>query len=167
MRVSAAVGQWAQLVFVSLIAGSIGGALWGLTRPGYVGTVRKGGFVVDELASAPNVEFTSFGWFVLLSALLGIVVAVFAFLRERAGFAALVAVVACAGAAAFALLTFGGWSASLLHPGPHDPALVDGQEMTIVPPLAPGVAWLAGPFVAGLMFYLLNLVSELRASSGA
>lgn len=165
MRGSTTLGQWAQLVFLSLVAGSIGGVLWGLTRPGYVGTVSEGGFVIDELASAPNVEFSSFGWFVLLSAVLGIAVAVFAFLRERAGFVALVSVVACAGAAAFALHTFGGWSASMLHPAPHDPATADGQVLTIVPPLAPGVAWLAGPFVAGLMFYLLNLVSELRASS--
>lgn len=166
MRISPAAGEWAQLLLIALVAGSGIGAVWGVTRPGYVGSVRDSAFVVDEVASQTNVEFTSFGGFALITALLGFAIAIVAYARDRAGVADLVWVVACAGAAAFAVYTFGGWSAAWSAPSPHDPAPADGMRLEIVPPLSPGVGWLAGPFVAGLMFYLLNLVTQWRAVRG-
>ncbi|WP_092149264.1 hypothetical protein [Corynebacterium mycetoides] len=132
-------------------------------RPGYVGSFEGEAYVVDQVASPPNVEFASFGGFALVCAGLGLVIAAVAYLRGLAGIGALLWVIACAGAAAFAVYTFGGWSAGFGTPDPHTAQ----GSFTFVPPLSPGVGWLAGPFVAALMFYALTLVDELRGRDAA
>ncbi|QPK82650.1 hypothetical protein G7Y29_07095 [Corynebacterium qintianiae] len=166
MKIASTPGAWAQLLVIALVAGSVAGALWGLTRPGYVGELAEGSYLVDQIASPANVEFASFGGFALLSAALGMLIAAAAHLRGLTGLPTLLWVSACAGAAAFAVVTFGGWSADLLHASPHAPALnspfAGGAAFTFVPPLRPGVGWLAGPFVAALTFYLLTVIAELQ-----
>ena len=163
MRFSTGAGAAAGILALSLGLGSVAGAVWGLTRPGYVGSLSEGSYVVDEVASPPSVEFASLGGFVLVSAVLGLVIASFAFARGLVGVRALFWVIACAGAAAFAVHTFGSWSAACAHPSPHDATLADGAGFSVVPPLDPGVGWLSGPFVAALMFYLLTIAAELQA----
>lgn len=155
--------MWAQLLVIALITGAVVGGVWGLTRPAYVGTYRQGAVAVDEAANPANVEFASLGWFVLLSGLIGAGVAVFAYLRGLTGPASLLWVTACAGAAGFSLFTFGGWSASLVTDTARSAQPVDGETVTFVPAMAPGVGWLVAPFVAGLLFYVFTVVAELQA----
>ncbi|WP_165164121.1 hypothetical protein [Corynebacterium qintianiae] len=162
MKIASTPGAWAQLLVIALVAGSLAGGLWGLIRPGYVGELAEGSYLVDQIASPANVEFASFGGFALLSAAIGMLIAAAAHLRGLTGLPTLLWVTACAGAAAFAVVTFGGWTADLLHASPHDPPLAGGAAFTFVPPLRPGVGWLAGPFVAALTFYLLTVIAELQ-----
>lgn len=164
MKFSTGAGAAAALLMLALGLGSVAGAVWGLTRPGYVGTLSEGSYVVNEVASPPSVEFASLGGFVLVSAVLGLIIAIFAFARGLVGLRALLWVIVCAAAAAFAVHTFGSWSAAFTHPSPHDATLANGDGFSVVPPLNPGMGWLAGPFVAALMFYLLTAASELQAA---
>ncbi|AWB84319.1 hypothetical protein [Corynebacterium liangguodongii] len=168
-RRASAAGAGAGLLVYALVAGCIVGAAWGLLRPAYVGTYHDGGFLLDTEASPPGVEFASYGWFVLLSAALGLSIAALAYVRRLTGVGALMWCMVCAGAAAYATSTFGAATASLRHgsAGARGSGPTEGEVLSLVPSLDPGVAWLVGPFVAGLMFYTLALVSAFEGSEGS
>ncbi len=153
----------AGLLVFALVVGAVVGALWGVLRPAYEVVVRDGGALVDQALSPANVEFSSFGWFVILSAVLGLVVALVAYARlgGAVSLAMMAWVVVAAAAGAFAVHTFGSWSAGLFSGMPSHDALVDGARFQLVPPLHPGVAWLCAPFVAALVYWLLALVTPV------
>ena len=161
-RVSS-VGAGAGLLVVALAVGSLVGAVWGCLRPGYEAVVQGGDIVVDLAASPDNVDFASFGWFAILTGLLGLALAVGAYARAGGAVSAgmLAWVFVAAGAGAFAVHTFGVWSAGFVSDTPGHGELAEGARFHIVPPLDPGVGWLSGPFVATLTYWMLALVSTV------
>lgn len=155
-RISQPFGWGAGLVALGGIIAALVGGVWGLTRPGYSATVDDGGARIDPALNADNVEFISFVGFVLLTTLLGLLIGVVAFLTagKRAGIGRMLFTIAVAAFSSWTLFILGTWSAELYHgvPDPHDVA--PGQTLTFVPVLRPGPAWLAGPFVAALAYWL-------------
>lgn len=137
------------------IAAVVGG-LWGLTRPGYTATVEDGGARIDPALNADNIEFISFVGFIAITGLLGLFIGLtgYATAKNRASAWRMLFVVTVAAFASWTVYILGSWSADLHHgvPDPHD--LTEGQTVTFVPILRPGPGWLAGPFVAGLAYWV-------------
>ena len=46
-----------------------------------------------------------------------------------------------------------------LHPMPDVTQLQPGDTVTLVPPVEPGVGWVAGPFAAAVVYWCTNLVA--------
>lgn len=155
-RISRPVGWGAGIVALGVGTAAVAGGLWGLTRPGYTATVEDGGARIDPALNADNIEFVSFVGFTALTGLLGLLIGLTAFATggKRAGVARMVVAVVVAAFSAWTLYILGTWSAELYHgvPDPHE--LTDGQTVTFVPVLHPGPAWLAGPFVAALSYWV-------------
>ncbi|MCT2337893.1 hypothetical protein [Corynebacterium sp. p3-SID1056] len=160
---TARLGAGAGLVACALGLGIIGGLGWGWLRPAYVGTVAHGGVAVDQVSSPVNVEFAALGWFSLLTAVIGTVLAAIAVWqaargRARGGVGAILWLMLCGLAAAFAVYTTGTLLVSVGQQGLTE--LPDGEPLHVVPPVAPaglGVAWCVGPFTAALSYWLANL----------
>lgn len=133
-----------------------------------MGTAAHGGVAVDQIASPANVEFAALGWFSLLNAVIGAVLAVVA-LRQastgagRRGVGALVWLLVCGAAAAFAVYTTGNLVISLQQQGFAE--LADGESLQVVPPVSLGVAWLVGPFTAALSYWLANVYAFVSGDS--
>ena len=162
-----ALGAGAGLLALGCVLGILGGAVWALVRPAYVGQVEDSAVQVDQALSPANVEFAGYGSFALLTALAGGIVAAVAVRATREGkTAGGVAWLLWAGVvsavAAFALYVFGNWFVALAHPLPDPEALSNGDSVTLVPPVRPGAAWAAGPFAAVLVCWITNLLAYSR-----
>ena len=156
------MGWGAGIVALGVGIAALVGGLWGLTRPGYTATIEDGGARIDPALNADNIEFISFVGFTGLTGLLGLLIGLIAFATSgtRAGVGRMVVAVVVATFSAWTLYILGTWSAELHHgvPDPHE--LTDGQTVTFVPVLRPGPAWLAGPFVAALSYWV-GMVSSV------
>lgn len=158
----------AGLLALGCVLGIVGGGAWAWLRPAYVGEVDGATVRVDQGASPLNVEFAGFGSFALLTALAGVILASVAWGAARRGkvrgavwwllWTGLVAAIA-----ALALYVFGDWFVSLLHPVPELEALSDGESLTMVPPVQPGVAWVSAPFTAVLVYWAANFLAYTTA----
>lgn len=162
-----ALGAGAGLLALGCVLGILGGAVWALVRPAYVGQVAGSGVQVDQALSPANVEFAGYGSFALLTVLTGVVVAAAAVRATRSGkTAGGIAWLLWAGVvsaiAAFALYVFGDWFVSCAHPLPEPEALSNGDSVTLIPPVRPGAAWAAGPFAAVLVCWSANLLAYSR-----
>lgn len=158
-----AFGAGAGLVALALAFGVLGGLAWGALRPAYLAEVADGGVQIDTAASPLNTEFAAFGWFVLLTGFLGVLLALVAWRVTRrrgvGGVGWLWWIIACAAAGAFTVYVFGDWFALWLHHVPsHEELemLSDGSRFDLIPPIRPGAGWLAGPFTAALSYWTLN-----------
>ncbi|KAA8725438.1 hypothetical protein F4V58_04010 [Corynebacterium phocae] len=139
---------------------SAAGALWGLNRPRLTGhatpTVNGGAQIaIDTVA---NVQFASFGWFVILTAVPALALGLLAFARGRdsRGVAMLLwsGAVALAGAAAF--YVFGSATAPELEPGARG-------AISWVPAFSPGVGFAAAPLAAMTSYWSAAFVSAESA----
>lgn len=162
-----ALGAGAGLLALGCVLGILGGAVWALVRPAYVGQVEGSGVQVDQVLSPANVEFAGYGSFALLAALAGVIVAAVAVRATRTGkTAGGVAWLLWAGVisaiAAFALYVFGNWFVAIAHPLPDPEALSNGDRVTLIPPVRPGAAWAAGPFATVLVCWSANLLAYSR-----
>lgn len=162
-----ALSAGAGLLALGCVLGILGGGAWALVRPAYIGVVEGGGLRVDQAESPANAEFAGFGSFALLTTLAGVAVAAVAlFAAQRGKVRGSVSWLIWAGivsaVAAVALYIFGGWFVGLMHPLPSPEALSDGDTLTMVPPVRPGVAWAAGPFAAVLVYWTANLLAYTR-----
>lgn len=165
MAVPRTVGTAAGVAAVSLLVYSAVGALWGLLRPAYSGTLADGGQVIID-AAATNVEFVSFGSFVAVTGLLAIIVSLCTYVVSPAtrGPLMLVWLMAVAVFSAFSFLQVGTVTAGLLHHVGDPELLAQGDHVSMVPGLAPGVGWLVAPFLAALAYWCSALVTpELEA----
>ncbi|WP_080794156.1 hypothetical protein [Corynebacterium pacaense] len=158
-RPSRKVGTGAGILAVSLSVYSVAGVIWGLFRPTYTVAVRDGESASVE--AAPNVEFTSFIWFVVFTGLLGCAMALVVFIRSVSTRGPLmllwVTVVAFLGSLVF--LLFGDMSAGLLHRTPADFSRMVGETFTVVPPMSPGVGLAAAPFLAVCTYWCAAFVT--------
>ncbi|OFP35980.1 hypothetical protein [Corynebacterium sp. HMSC071B10] len=164
----ARIGAGAGLVACALGLGIIAGLGWAWLRPAYVGTAAHGGVAVDQIASPANVEFAALGWFSLLTAVIGAVLAAVALRQSscgegRGGVGTLVWLLVCGEAAAFAVYTTGNLVISLQQQGFAE--LADGESLQVVPPVSLGVAWLVGPFTAALSYWLANVYAFVSGDS--
>lgn len=154
----------AGLLALGCVLGIAGGGVWAWLRPAYVGEVDGAGLRVDQAASPLNVEFVGFGTFALVTAVLGLAVAVPALGAARRGKARggvgwLLWTGAVSAVAALTVYVFGDWFVGLWHPVPDVEALSEGDSIAMVPPVAPGAAWAAGPFTAVLVYWTANLLA--------
>jgi len=133
-------------------------------RPGYEVLVKDGDVVVDQVASPPSVEFASYAWFAILAGVLGVVLSIVAYARAggRVSPATMAWAIVAAAAGAFALFTFGTFTAGFFSDTPGHGDLAEGAHFRVVPALHPGVAWLAAPFTSALSYWLLALVTPER-----
>ena len=162
-----ALGAGAGLLALGCVLGILGGGVWAVLRPAYVGEVEGDGVRVDQALSPVNVEFAGYGAFALLTTLAGVLVAAVAAGAARRGKVAggvgwLLWAGAVSAVAAVALYVFGDWFVGVLHPVPDPETLADGDPLTMVPPVRPGAAWAAGPFAAVLLYWAVNLVAYSR-----
>lgn len=146
LRIPRAIGFGAGLLALALFGFSLAGAAWGLWRP-----VLKGHWVDDggyALSGVADVQFDSYITFVLITGVLSAALGATAYVRgERyrgVGVLLWVALTALAGAASF--YVFGGATATHL---PEEP----GEFVEFVPKFSPGIAWLAGPFMAMFVYW--------------
>lgn len=148
-------GQWAGLLALAIIVGLLAGAVWGVFRPAYVGEVRDGLFVVDELGSPASVEFASLATFVLITAFLGMILAVVAHrtIARAGGVGLLLWVAAVALACAFSFFTAGNVVAGLFSSVPDPAAAQEAAGAKVVPPMSPGIGWVVAPFVAAVTYW--------------
>ncbi|AKK09177.1 hypothetical protein HCH15_09785 [Corynebacterium testudinoris] len=159
MTVPRAWGSGAGVLAASLLAFSLCGAVWGLLRPAYRGTLTADGNL--QLDSAFNVEFSSFISFVVATGLVATVMSLSAFIvvPDSRGPGMLWWVVFVSFVSALAFIAVGEVTSSLRYPMPDVDALSEGDFVTIVPALAPGVGLLAAPFMAALAYWCSALVS--------
>lgn len=160
MAIPRTLGTAAGVAAVSLLVYSAVGALWGLLRPAYTGTFAEGGQVVIDSAAA-NVEFVSFGSFVAATGLLAVIVSLSTYLLSPAtrGPGMLWWLMAVAVFSAFSFLQVGTVSAGLLHDIGDPHLLSEGDRLSMVPGLDPGVGWLVAPFLAALAYWCSALVT--------
>lgn len=154
-RLPHAIGAGAGLLAAALLLGIVGGAVWGFARPALVVSMVEGVPIVDQDASSPNAAFAGVGWFCLVAAVIGAVLAAVAWAQARLGKTLsgplyLMWLVVCGLAATFAALATGDVAASLLHRS--DPSRV-------TPPVTEPVVWLVAPFIAAFAFWMRNVVS--------
>jgi len=159
MAIPRSVGTAAGIAAVSLLVYSAVGALWGLLRPAYTGTLEEGGQVLIDAAA--NIEFTSFGSFVAATGLLAVVVSLCVYVLSPAtrGPVMLWWLMAVAAVSAFAFLEVGTVTAGLLHDVGDPHQLSEGDRVSMVPGLSPGVGWLVAPFLAALAYWCSALVT--------
>lgn len=158
-RVPSAVGAGAGLFAVSVLLYGIAGALWGLWRPAYSGTVTDGGFAV---AGGGDVAFTGYITFAVITGLMSAVMAIlmFQFSPATRGAPMLWWVGIVAFIAAVAFLVVGDLVAAVRHPMPEDvDAIIPDATFSVAPVFQPGVAWLAAPFMAVLAYWFSALVT--------
>ncbi|WP_293768794.1 hypothetical protein [uncultured Corynebacterium sp.] len=154
IRYPRALGFGAGLLALSLVVFSAAGAVWGLTRPKLTGRAvgdGSGGYVIDAV---DDIQFTSFAWFVIITAIGGFLIGLVAYVRG-AGTRSLAmllwsGIVALAGAYAF--WVFG----SATAPGlPDNP----GDVVQWVPAFNPGVGLTAAPFIAVFTYWSTAFIS--------
>lgn len=148
------VGFAAGLFAVSMIIGSAAGALWGPTRPELTGRAvgdGSGGYIIDALA---DIQFTSFGWFVILTAIGGAACGLVAYLQGSSarGIAMLLWVGLVTLAASWAFWVFGQATATSL---PETP----GDVVQWVPSFNPGIGFAVAPFLAMFSYWSAAFVS--------
>ena len=140
---------------VALILGIAGGSLWGIARPVFIVDMVDGVPIVDQDATPANAAFAGVGWFCVVAAVLGAVLAALAWAQARLGKARggplyLLWLALCGAAATFAALAAGEAAAGLLHRS--DPSRV-------APPMTEPVVWLVAPFIAAFTFWMRSVVS--------
>ncbi|WP_257158501.1 hypothetical protein [Corynebacterium cystitidis] len=152
------LGSAAGLLFVGLLKGFVLGVVWAFLRPGYTGNIINGVFTADPVGQPSNIEFTSFIWCVLLSGVIGVGVAIVAYVSAGRveGLATLLWVGLVATAGALALVVVGNWVTYVLHPIPE----AGTEEMvTLVPPIVPRIGWVAAPLMATLTYWIFAVIS--------
>ncbi|AWB81607.1 hypothetical protein C3B44_03885 [Corynebacterium yudongzhengii] len=151
-RINRKIGTAAGFLTLGILLYAVVGAVWGLLRPAYEGTVESGGVIA--FAPAADIEFTSFITFAVITGVLGVICGLVSFVRapEMRGALTLcwIGVVALIGAVAF--FTVGELAASLTQRVAHT-ELEAGQDVAIVPPLAPGIAFVAAPLMAMMTYW--------------
>lgn len=184
-RLKGAVSWGAGILTLGLLLGVTTGVVWGLFRPAYALSIEDGKPVIDETASPANVEFVSFAWFAVLTGIIGVVLGLVAYLahERRSGVGRLLFVVAVTLFASWSVYVLSSWSAGLVNdvvPAFYAGAssttagsvtggsaigheFTEGQTFTVVPVLAPGVAWLVGPFAAAVTYWI-GLVVALAST---
>lgn len=160
MNIPPRIGSAAGILAVSLLVYSTVGAVWGLLRPAYTGTLADGGQVNID-ATIDSVAFTSFGSFVLATGLLSVIVSLSMYVNSPStrGPGMLWWLIVVATLSAFAFLEVGTVVSGLLHSAGDVEQLMEGDRVSIVPGLAPGVGWLAAPFMAALSYWCSALVT--------
>ena len=73
MAIPRRVGAAAGILAASLLAYSAVGAIWGMLRPAYTGTLVEGG-QVSIAATTGSVAFVSFGSFIVATGLLAVII---------------------------------------------------------------------------------------------
>ncbi|GAB2503983.1 hypothetical protein CATRI_08505 [Corynebacterium atrinae] len=159
MTVPRALGSGAGVLAASLLAFSAVGAVWGLLRPAYHGTLTADGNLL--LDTSFNVEFISYITFVAATGLLATIIALSSFILvpESRGPGMVWWLVVVAGVSAMAFLAVGQVTSSLHFPAPDVDALAEGSAVAIVPSLTPGVGLIAAPFMAALAYWCSVLVT--------
>lgn len=162
------MGTAAGIAAVSLLVHSAVGALWGLLRPAYTGTLAEGGQVIIDAAVGANVEFTSYGSFLAATGLLATLVSLSVYLlspRTR-GPGMLWFLMVLALVSAFSFLAVGTVTSGLLHDIGDPHLLAEGDRVSMVPGLDPGVGWLVAPFLAALAYWCSALVTPESEPAG-
>lgn len=154
------MGTAAGVAAVSLLIHSGVGALWGLLRPAYSGTLGDGGQVIID-AAAGSVEFISFGSFIVATGLLATLVSLSTYVLSPStrGPGMLWSLMAVAALSAFSFLAVGTVTSGLLHDIGDPDLLSRGDHVSMVPGLDPGVGWLVAPFLAALAYWCSALVT--------
>lgn len=138
-RASKRRGWGAGILALGVVLGAVAGSIWGIFRPEYVAVPHGDGLAVDRLASPDNIEFVSWAGFVALSTVVGLVVGLvgYAYQEHRSSAKRMAWVAAVALFSSWTLAVMGEVTAGKYAPG-----------------LQPGIGWLAGPFVAGLSYWV-------------
>lgn len=154
------VGSAAGILAVSLLLYSVIGTLWGLLRPAHTGTLREEGKVAIDVTMV-SVEFISFASFVIATGLLAVIVSLGVYITSPAtrGPGMLWWLILVAAASSFAFLTVGAVASGLLHSAGDLGSLSEGDRLSIVPALSPGIGWLAAPFMGALAYWCCALVT--------
>lgn len=165
MAIPRRVGAAAGILAASLLAYSAVGAIWGMLRPAYTGTLVEGGQVNID-AVTQSAAFASFGSFVLATGLLAVIVSLSMYVSspETRGPAMLWWLTVVAVVSAFSFLEVGTLVADLMHRVGDLDQLAEGDRVSVVPGFAPGVGWLAAPFMAALSYWCSALVTPEPAS---
>lgn len=159
-KVPYALGAYAGVLALSLVAYSFVGAVWGLLRPGYSATVLDSEQI--QLGTETNVEFISFLSFVSSVAVIAMLIGGIVFVRSprsRSLWMMLwLALVSAAGSMLF--LHFGELSTALIHGHASADSLEVGEQVTYVPTVNVGiVGYLVAPFWSCLVYWCSYLVS--------
>ncbi|QGU04964.1 hypothetical protein [Corynebacterium comes] len=160
MAIPRRVGSAAGILAVSLLLYSAVGAIWGMLRPAYTGTLVDGG-QVNIPATTDSIAFHSFASFVIATGLLAVIVSLSMYVTSPStrGPGMLWWLIAVAALSAFSFLEVGTVVSGLLHSTGDVEQLAEGDRVSIVPGLAPGVGWLAAPFMAALSYWCSALVT--------
>lgn len=155
-------GVYAGVFALTLTVFAAAGAVWGLLRPTYTAYVEDA--ETASVAAAPNVEFTAFIWFAIITGVIGAVLALIVFLRAESarglGMLSWIGVVALLGAGIF--IVFGNISAQLIHARPTEYTDMVGETFQVVPSMTPGSALFAAPFLAVLMYWCATFVTPVE-----
>lgn len=159
LPVSRSVGAGAGLLTLSFFLFAAVGAVWGLLRPAYTGTVREQGGV--SLDGAFNVEFTAFIGYVVATGLLGVGVSLMMFLQSPTtrGPGMLWWLILVMAVSSLVFFEAGQLSSALLHSLPNPESLEQGSRVSLVPGFSPGIGLAAAPFMAGLTYWFAALVT--------
>lgn len=150
---------------IGLLLGLVGGVCWALIRPTYAVRFEDGKAIVDQASGASGVEFAAFGWLTVISAVVGVVLALVALRQAQkgetsGGLAQLLWLIVVAGAAALTVYAMGEVVAHALHPIPSHDHGGESAPFTVAPSVAPSVAPLVAPFFAALVFWVSATVSD-------
>lgn len=165
-RIPREIGEGAGLLAAALLMGLAGGVVWALVRPAYTVRLQDGAAVVDQAASGGNVEFAALGWFAVITAVIGVLLAAIALRQERVGstrggLAQLWWLLLAAAAAALTAYACGDIVARMLHPIPgHEEHGAAGESgpFTVAPSVAPGVVLLVAPFTASSLYWVSRVM---------
>lgn len=158
-RIPREIGEGAGLLAAGLVMALAGGVVWALVRPTYTVRLQDGAAVVDQAASGNNVEFAALGWFAVITAVIGAVLAAIALRQERVGssrggLAQLWWLVLAAAASALTAYACGDIVVHMLHPIPGHGATGESEPFSLAPTVAPGVVLLVAPFVASALYWV-------------
>lgn len=158
-RVPRTLGAGAGLLAVCLVLFTVGGAVWGLLRPVYRGTVAEdGGILLDR---AFDVEFTSFISFVITTGLLSSAAAltVFSLSPRTRGPGMMLWLLVVTVLSSLAFHQAGMITAGLAHPLPDPETLAVGTRVSLMPGFSPGIGMASAPFMAALTYWCAALVT--------
>lgn len=149
----------------------LGGILWGaFLRPGMTGVKVADGLVPGQ-DPGTSPQFIAYAWFIIGTVVLALAAAILVHTITRRGLGMMLWVILLCLVGGFVFHVVGDITVMAVHPTPDISPLAEGDTVSVIPRISPTSAYVAGPFIAGLAYWIgmvldADIVGMVRRRGG-